>query len=73
MDESAAIPREWSDDEDFDTLGDMDKVEYVDEMGRTRVGTRRDAKGAERAREKARGRERREEPTPSLGSYAQVQ
>ncbi|WWD20278.1 hypothetical protein CI109_104754 [Kwoniella shandongensis] len=47
-DESAKPARKrWSDDEDEDDDDDLEKVEYVDEMGRTRVGTRKEAKEAE--------------------------
>ncbi|KAL1406453.1 hypothetical protein Q8F55_008152 [Vanrija albida] len=79
-DESAAPARaRWDDEGKFDTLGDLETVEYVDEMGRTRTGTRREAREAER--EKARGKRRREEedeedepgPRFDLGSYAEVQ
>lgn len=67
MDESAAAPRQWKEDP-FDTLGDMQEVEYVDELGRTRRGTRREAREAERQREKEQSR-RRESPEPE-NAYA---
>lgn len=81
-DESAAPARGgWEDGEDkFDTLGDLETVEYVDEMGRTRTGTRKEAREAER--EKARDKRRREEDSDEeneggrrfdLGAYAEVQ
>lgn len=67
-------PRRWSDD-DADTLDDMDRVEYVDELGRTRFGTRREAKEAERERQQS-GRGRGAEVQQDRGegsSYADVQ
>ncbi len=66
-------PRRWSDDE-VDTLDDMDRVEYVDELGRTRFGTRREAKEAERERQRS-GREREPEAQDrgEGSSYAEVQ
>jgi large subunit ribosomal protein L24e len=68
IDESAAEARD-----PFDTLADMEEVEYVDEMGRTRRGTRREAHEAEAQREheewrrRARGREA-EEAGPSTSA-----
>ncbi|WOO83982.1 putative protein [Vanrija pseudolonga] len=81
-DESAAPARaRWDDngEDKFDTLGDLETVEYVDEMGRTRTGTRKEAREAER--EKARDKRRREEGSDDeeggrrfdLGAYAEVQ
>ncbi|WVQ96031.1 hypothetical protein IAU59_003131 [Kwoniella sp. CBS 9459] len=49
-DESARPSRRrWSNhDESDDGEDDLEKVEYVDEMGRTRMGTRKEAREAER-------------------------
>jgi len=50
-------------------LDDLARVEYVDEMGRTRTGTRKEARDAEMARRKT-------EPKPEQpvggSSYAEV-
>lgn len=77
VDESALAPRRWSDDEGgkSDALDDMEHVEYVDELGRTRVGTRREAKEAERERRRSgRGQEAQQPQIPAeSSSYAEVQ
>ncbi|WVQ77721.1 hypothetical protein IAR50_007411 [Cryptococcus sp. DSM 104548] len=55
-DESARPARgRWSDDSDDSDGDDLAQVEYLDELGRTRVGTRREAKDAERQIRKERG------------------
>ncbi|KAK8849650.1 hypothetical protein IAR55_004985 [Kwoniella newhampshirensis] len=54
-DESARPARSrWSDYEGDDDEEDLTKVEYVDEMGRTRVGTRKEAREAEALKAKDR-------------------
>ncbi|OXB35919.1 hypothetical protein J007_04334 [Cryptococcus neoformans] len=61
----------WSDDED-DEDDDLAQVEYVDELGRTRTGTRKEAKEAGRIR----GRNEPVELIPSgaeNSAYAEVQ
>ncbi|BEI84962.1 hypothetical protein CcaverHIS002_0503630 [Cutaneotrichosporon cavernicola] len=73
VDESAMAPKRWSDGE-VDTLDDMDRVEYVDELGRTRFGTRREAKEAERERlGSGRGRMEVKQDREQGSSYAEVQ
>ncbi|ALO69294.1 hypothetical protein CNG02930 [Cryptococcus deneoformans JEC21] len=71
-DESAHPARlSWSDDEDEED-DDLAQVEYVDELGRTRTGTRKEAKEAERIR----GRNEPVELIPSgaeNSAYAEVQ
>ncbi|WWC95795.1 hypothetical protein V866_002661 [Kwoniella sp. B9012] len=58
-DESARPSRpKWHDDDeedDGDDDDDLARVEYIDEMGRTRTGTRKEAKEAERLRSGSRG------------------
>ncbi|WVO17185.1 hypothetical protein L204_104877 [Cryptococcus depauperatus] len=51
--DESAVPakKRWSDDDGEDY--DSDEVEYVDEMGRTRTGTRREAKEVEDLKRKA--------------------
>ncbi|GMK55343.1 hypothetical protein CspeluHIS016_0203990 [Cutaneotrichosporon spelunceum] len=73
VDESAIAPRRWSHD-GVDTLDDMDRVEYVDELGRTRFGTRREAKEAELERQSlGRGRDEVQQDRGEGSSYAEVQ
>ncbi|OCF73238.1 hypothetical protein I204_06469 [Kwoniella mangroviensis CBS 8886] len=59
-DESARPSRpKWHDEDEQEDDGDDDddlaRVEYIDEMGRTRTGTRKEAKEAERLRSGRRG------------------
>ncbi|RSH86548.1 uncharacterized protein EHS24_004816 [Apiotrichum porosum] len=75
VNESAAPGRRWDDGDrdapDFDTFNDREIVEYVDELGRTRTGTRKEAREAERAA--GRGRSRDDEERRDTGSsYTQV-
>ncbi|WWC92755.1 uncharacterized protein L201_007714 [Kwoniella dendrophila CBS 6074] len=56
-DESARPARpKWHDDNEArnDDEGDLAKIEYVDEMGRTRIGTRREAREAEKEKSQSR-------------------
>ncbi|WWC73730.1 uncharacterized protein I206_107702 [Kwoniella pini CBS 10737] len=79
-DESArpARPRWHNDDEEEDHEeheDDLAKVEYIDEMGRTRIGTRKEAKEAELSKRSDRGRrEAREaaEDDKDGSAYAEV-
>ncbi|WVQ79226.1 hypothetical protein IAT38_001322 [Cryptococcus sp. DSM 104549] len=62
-DESARPARaRWSDNED-NNEDDLEEVEYVDEMGRTRTGTRKEAREAEHLK-------RKEEGAPLIDSNA---
>ncbi|KLT46559.1 hypothetical protein CC85DRAFT_306233 [Cutaneotrichosporon oleaginosum] len=73
VDESAMEPRRWGQDE-VDTFDDMEQVEYVDELGRTRFGTRREAKEAERERQRSsRGQASQQEDRGEGASYTEVQ
>ncbi|OCF35207.1 hypothetical protein I317_02277 [Kwoniella heveanensis CBS 569] len=71
-DESARLARRrWSNDgQSEDGEDDLAQVEYVDEMGRTRLGTRREAKEAERLRGGDRSAPLDE--TPENSAYAEV-
>lgn len=55
----------------------MERVEYVDELGRTRIGTRREAKEAEREAQRSGGggewTEQQEQGPAKDSSYAEVQ
>lgn len=68
MDESALEARAPV---EFDTLDSKDQVEYVDELGRTRVGTRKEAIAAELAKDEA-GPSRNDEPLIGESAYAEV-
>lgn len=57
----------------MDTLDDLEIVEYEDEMGRTRTGTRREAREAEREQQKSRPRQQSTEVQRDSSSYAEVQ
>lgn len=68
VDESALEARA---PEEFDTLDGNDQVEYVDELGRTRVGMRKEAIAAAVAKGEA-GPSRSDEPLIGQSSYAEV-
>ncbi|WVR08084.1 hypothetical protein IAU60_005130 [Kwoniella sp. DSM 27419] len=71
-DESARpARRRWSDDDESEDDGDdLAKVEYVDEMGRTRTGTRKEAREAERM--KAGGGPKAVDEGKDQSAYAEV-
>jgi hypothetical protein len=51
---------------------DLARIEYVDEMGRTRIGTRNEAREAAKARRSEPQRGPSEPSEPEHSSYAQV-
>ncbi|ODN72929.1 hypothetical protein L202_08344 [Cryptococcus amylolentus CBS 6039] len=73
-DESVRPARAHWSDESYSDGDDLAQVEYLDELGRTRVGTRREAKEAERQSRKERGGPKELIESGAEGSaYAQVQ